>query len=204
VAPKAINTAQLADGAVTLLKLATEAQPLAVLGANAITVNTNNTLKQITVGESHSARVDNPHATTATQIDTQGGTNQLVARINAGTGVCSVSSEPPSSAASRRSEPRGRHGDVQQRHRSGIRRRRVVCAPRPRRRPTANLTLVATRTIRGRSVPQRNQSNTGKFRIFVKRNTGSRGPVAVRWAPSNPVGGHLHRHRSERRRTRRT
>lgn len=87
VAPRAINSAQLADGAGTLAKLATEVQPVMILGTNAVTVATNNTAKQITIGENHSAHTDNPHATTATQIDTQGGTNQIAARINAGRGV---------------------------------------------------------------------------------------------------------------------
>jgi hypothetical protein len=35
----------------------------------------------------HSSAVGNPHGTTATQIDAQGGVNRLVAQINAGTGV---------------------------------------------------------------------------------------------------------------------
>ena len=36
--------------------------------ANAVTITPNNTTKQITVGESHSARTDNPHGTTAAQV----------------------------------------------------------------------------------------------------------------------------------------
>lgn len=36
--------------------------------ANAITLTPNNTNKTITIGESHSARTDNPHATTAAQL----------------------------------------------------------------------------------------------------------------------------------------
>jgi hypothetical protein len=51
IPPKAVTTAQLADGAVTLEKLAADAQP------------------------------------TAAQVDNRGGVNQLVAQINAGTGV---------------------------------------------------------------------------------------------------------------------
>jgi len=37
--------------------------------------------------DQHTASVSNPHATTAAQIDVQGGTNRLVTQINAGTGV---------------------------------------------------------------------------------------------------------------------
>lgn len=51
IPPKAVTTAQIADGAVTLEKLAADAQP------------------------------------TAAQVDNRGGTNRLVAQINAGTGV---------------------------------------------------------------------------------------------------------------------
>jgi hypothetical protein len=36
--------------------------------ANAITISGNNTTKQITIGESHSATTNNPHATTAAQV----------------------------------------------------------------------------------------------------------------------------------------
>src|SRR5262245_41056263 len=89
VGPKTVTTGQLADGAVTLEKLATAVQPLAVQGTNAVTVVTDNAAKKITVGESHSARVDNPHGTTAAQIDAQGGANRIVTQINAGSGVIS-------------------------------------------------------------------------------------------------------------------
>jgi YVTN family beta-propeller protein len=37
--------------------------------------------------DTHAASTSNPHATTAAQVDGQGGTNRLVAQINAGTGV---------------------------------------------------------------------------------------------------------------------
>jgi YVTN family beta-propeller protein len=37
--------------------------------------------------DTHTASTSNPHATTAAQVDEQGGTNRLVAQINAGTGV---------------------------------------------------------------------------------------------------------------------
>lgn len=87
LAPKSVGVTQLMDGAVTLAKLADEALPLAVQGTNAITVTTDTVQKKVTVGESHSTLTTNPHATTAQQIDTQGGTNRIVAQINAGTGT---------------------------------------------------------------------------------------------------------------------
>jgi hypothetical protein len=37
--------------------------------------------------DSHAANTGNPHATTASQVDTQGGANRIVAQINAGNGV---------------------------------------------------------------------------------------------------------------------
>jgi hypothetical protein len=87
VAPNAITTPHLADGAVTLPKLDRAVQPFAVRGAGAITVGTDDAAKLVTIGETHSARVDNPHATTAAQIDNQGGANRLVAQINAGAAI---------------------------------------------------------------------------------------------------------------------
>jgi hypothetical protein len=59
------------------------------VAANAITIAAETDTKRIVIGESHSTQTDNPHQTTATQIDTQGGQNQIVARINAGTGLIS-------------------------------------------------------------------------------------------------------------------
>ena len=54
---------------------------------NAITITPNDAANVISVGEIHSGRHDNPHKTTVAQIDTQGGTNRIVAQINARTGV---------------------------------------------------------------------------------------------------------------------
>ncbi len=39
-----------------------------LLPQNAITIAPNNTAKTITIGETHSARADNPHQTTAAQV----------------------------------------------------------------------------------------------------------------------------------------
>lgn len=39
-----------------------------LVAANSITITPNNTNKTITIGESHSARTDNPHSTTAAQV----------------------------------------------------------------------------------------------------------------------------------------
>lgn len=60
---------------------------LDLIAANAITITPDAANKRIQLGENHSARTNNPHQTTAAQIDAQGGANQIVARINAGTGV---------------------------------------------------------------------------------------------------------------------
>lgn len=81
IAPGSIGTTQLADGAVTLAKLAAAVRPIVSLDGvsspggnidlvaqNAITLTSDNTNKRITLGESHSARTDNPHATTAAQV----------------------------------------------------------------------------------------------------------------------------------------
>ena len=87
VAPKAIGTAQLADGAVTLAKLANDGATAQRAGDQRHHGRHGQHAQTAHVGENHSARTDNPHATTAAQIDTQGGANQLVAQINAGTGI---------------------------------------------------------------------------------------------------------------------
>ncbi len=76
-----VKTNHIQDEAVTLLKLAAAARPIAsvegvsnpganidLVPANTITVVGNNTTKQITIGETHSGRTDNPHTTTAAQV----------------------------------------------------------------------------------------------------------------------------------------
>lgn len=106
IAPNAIDVTRLADGAVTNTKLAAAVQAqinapilslnnvtpdatrnINLVANNAIVVTPDSTNKNITIGESHSSRTDNPHQTTAAQIDTQGGTNRIVTQINAGTGT---------------------------------------------------------------------------------------------------------------------
>lgn len=54
---------------------------------NAISIVGDDTNKQITIGETHSALTTNPHATTAAQIDTQEGANGIATQINAGSGI---------------------------------------------------------------------------------------------------------------------
>ena len=195
VAPSAIDTARLADGAVTLAKLASEVQPHRVAGANAITVDTDNTRKQITVGETHSARTDNPHGTTAAQVDTHGGANQLVAQINAGAGVIGRS----------RVETRVVSGVVTfQNLAAGIELFSEDIDPGFGPGPvTVELAIddapAAGFTFKGRptsgephAVFFRSQVNraTGRFRIFVTRNAGSpTGPAAVRWSAFKPAVG---------------
>lgn len=85
--PKSVREIHLENNAVTLAKLAQDARPPQLQGANAITVTPEPGSRTVTVGENHSARINNPHATTALQIDTEGGMNRIVAQINAGSGV---------------------------------------------------------------------------------------------------------------------
>lgn len=74
-------SAKLADGAVTLAKIAPAVRPIVsvdgvknpggnvdLVAANSITIAPNDTNKTITIGDSHSGRTDNPHATTAVQV----------------------------------------------------------------------------------------------------------------------------------------
>lgn len=81
IAPQSIGTTQLADGAVTLAKLAPAVQPIVsvdgvsnpggnidLVALNTITLSSDNTAKRITIGESHSALKNNPHETNAAQV----------------------------------------------------------------------------------------------------------------------------------------
>ena len=71
----------IAPNSITLDKLAPNLQPIVSIGGvnspggdieliaiNAITIDSNDPNNQITIGESHSTRTDNPHGITATQI----------------------------------------------------------------------------------------------------------------------------------------
>lgn len=96
VAPNTIGTSELANGAVTGDKIAN-----GTIGEKKLDSSTRD--KLVTNGNAHNhsggdgAQIGhsslnrddgtNPHGTTATNIDTQGGTNRIVARINAGTGI---------------------------------------------------------------------------------------------------------------------
>src|SRR6266571_876175 len=79
LAGDSVVAANIVDGAVGTNELANAAVTNVKLGSD---VNT-----RIAVGETHAASTGNPHGTTATQIDTAGGANQIAARINAGTGI---------------------------------------------------------------------------------------------------------------------
>jgi hypothetical protein len=87
IARGAVGERELAEPAVTLNKLAAEVQPFAIQGADAIKVDTDSVARRIAIGETHAARADNPHATSAAQIDTRGGVNRIAAQINGGAGV---------------------------------------------------------------------------------------------------------------------
>ena len=76
-----ISTSSIAPNSITLDKLAPNLQPIVsvdgvsnpggnidLIATNAITINPSDPNNQITIGESHSARTDNPHGTTAAQI----------------------------------------------------------------------------------------------------------------------------------------
>jgi hypothetical protein len=187
--PASVGTDQLTDGAVTLKKLANEALPLAIQAANAITVVTDTVAKRVTVGENHSARTDNPHTTTAQQIDSQGGTNRIVTQINAGTGII----------AKARVEPDTITGVV-------VFSNLVPGTPTLPLEQSSNdvdpglgagpLTVqlaiddlaaasvtTASDTGYARAVLMRSEvnRNTGRFRIVVSRTGGTAGPLRVRW-----------------------
>ena len=195
IAPKAITTTQLADGAVTLGKLATEVQPLAVQAANAITVVTDNTAKRITVGESHSARNDNPHATTAAQIDAQGGANRIVAQINAGSGVIARARLEPdpilivSGVVTFQNLPLGVElfsNDIDPGFGAGPVSVQLAIDDVPAANATSSGDTSYGRTLRYRNVV--NRAN-GTFRVFAIRDSGSAGLARIRWHAFRPVAG---------------
>ena len=195
VAPKAITTEQLADGAVTLGKLADEVKPLSVQKSDSITVVTDTTLKQITIGETHSARTDNPHGTTAAQIDNQGGVNRLVAQINAGTGIIT---RPHVASAIVSGVVTFENLSINEEMFSNIIDPGFgpsavsvqlaiddVPTTNPFPRTSAGDTNYA-RTVQLRSEVDR---STGGFRIFASRSNGLTASVAVRWYAFTPIAG---------------
>ena len=177
----------------TLAKLATDAQPLSVHGTNAITVVTDNTAKQITVGETHSARSDNPHVTTAAQIDTQGGANRLVAQINAGTGtIIKARVEPQVVSGTVTFQNLGTgmemfSNDIDPGFGPGA----IAVQLAVDDLPSLNLTSSGD-TNYFRSVQLRSEINrtNGHFRVFATRNIGSlTATVTVRWYAFKPTAG---------------
>jgi hypothetical protein len=76
-------------GAQTFEALTVRADHLRVEGDVEVsgTVNGQDVSADAEAFAAHAARTDNPHQVTAAQIDTQGGTNKLVAQLNASTGV---------------------------------------------------------------------------------------------------------------------
>jgi hypothetical protein len=195
VAPKAIDTPQLADGAVTLVKLAPEVRPLSVQGVSSITVITDNTLKRIVIGETHSARTDNPHGTTAAQIDTQGGANRLVTQINTGTGVIArsrVESAVVSGVVTFEIVPVSldevRSDDIDPGFGPGALSVEMALDDLAASGVASSGDPGYARTIMLRSEVDR---NTGRFRVCATRqaSTSGTGPVKVRWFASKPTAG---------------
>ena len=194
IARGAVADIELADGAVTLSKLASEVQPLAMQGADAIKVDTDNVARRITIGETHAARTDNPHATTAAQIDARGGANRLVAQINSGaaliarpriesavvTGVVTFEQVPVfnSEIFSDIIDPGAGPGPLD-----------VSFAIDDI--PAIGSTTAADQGF-GRETILRSETDeaTGRFRIFATRGSGSAaGPVKVRWFATRPAPG---------------
>jgi hypothetical protein len=193
IAPQAVGTTQLANASVTLAKLANDAQPLAVKAANAITVVTDNTLKQITVGENHSARTDNPHVVTATQIDAQGGANQIVAQINAGNGTIlrsRVQTDVVSGTVTFQNLGTGMEmfsNDIDPGFGPGP----IAVQLALDDAPTLNVTSGGD-TNYFRAVQLRSEINrtNGHFKVFATRNIGSLvATVTVRWYAFKPTAG---------------
>lgn len=103
VAPGAISTTEIANGSVTLDKLADTVKPLVSIDGvsnpggnvdlvqnNAITITSDNLNKRITIGESHSGNMSNPHSTTAAQVGAlsiAGGTLSGGLQVNSNIGV---------------------------------------------------------------------------------------------------------------------
>jgi hypothetical protein len=169
-------------------------KPLSVQGVSPITVVTDNTLKKITIGETHSARTDNPHATTAAQIDTQGGANRLVTQINAGTGVIArarVESAVVSGVVTFENIPFSTNevssDDIDPGFGPGIVNVEMTLDD-VSLGVTSGGDLTYARTIMFRSEVNR---VTGRFRIFASRLSSGTGvgQVKVRWFAFKPTAG---------------
>ena len=195
VAPKAIATEQVADGAVTLAKLADEVKPLSVQKSNAITVSTDTTLRQITIGETHSARADNPHSTTAAQIDAQGGVNQLVAQINAGAGIITrphVASAIVSGVVTFQNLAVNEEmfsNDIDAGFGAGAVTVALAIDDVPTVNPFSRTSSGDTNYARAVQLRSEVDRDTGLFRIFITRSSGSTASVAVRWSALRPITG---------------
>lgn len=191
LAPESVGETHLADRAVTLRKLAHEALPWTMQGTNAITVTPNDAQRTVTVGETHSARTDNPHATTAHQIDTQGGTNRIVTQINAGTGIIARSRVETSMVTGVVTfTSLGAYDQSSAEIDAGLGEGPICVqlaldeAPRP------------GATLSGDYTPPRNvlyraelNRTTGRFRIFARFNVVTSAPVSVRWYAFKAVPG---------------
>jgi hypothetical protein len=195
VAPNAINTPQLADGAVTLDELADEVKPLIMLGIDAIEIVADDTLKTLTLGETHSARTDNPHVATAAQIDARGGADRLVTQINAHTGIITrahVDSTIVSGVVTFESIPFSLtlnelfSDEIDPGFGPGP----VSVKFAVDDVATAGVTSSGD-PIYGRAIMFRAEEDrtTGRFRIFAFRELPGTGPVKVRWFASRPTAG---------------
>ena len=194
VAPGAVAETELAEGAVTLGKLAPEVQPLAMQGANAIKIDTDNVARRITIGETHAARTDNPHATTAAQIDSRGGANRLVAQINAGAGVIArprIESAVVTGVVTFDQVPVFNSEIFSDIIDPGAGPGPLDLSFAIDDIPAIGSTTAADQGF-GRETILRGETDeaTGRFRIFATRASGSAaGQVKVRWFASRPAAG---------------
>ena len=194
VAPKAVATTHLADAAVTLAKLAAEVQPRDIQGANAIRVDTDASAKRVSIGETHSPRTDNPHATTAAQIDAKGGANRIVTQINASAGVLArsrVESSVVTGVVTFEQVPIFNAETFSDTIDPGVGPGPLDVAFAIDDLPVAGFTTAADQGF-GRETILRSEidETTGRFRIFATRASGSSaGQVKVRWFATRPATG---------------
>ena len=192
VAPRAVGTTHLADGAVTRDKLAPAVQPLGMHGVNAIRVDTDDAAKRITISETHSPRVDNPHATTAAQIDLQGGANRLAAQINAGASIVArsrIQSAVVSGVVAFEQVPVSSSEIISEPIDPGFGPGPVAVELALEDVPSAGSTTAADFGF-GRATLLRSEVDeaTGRFRLFATRSASSpAGPVKVRWFAARPA-----------------